>query len=68
MPDADCCAQPARSGTSPTPAYARSVFLLWEVFTEFAEAVRRGDRSWWPFIWSVVALIALAIGFAVWLS
>lgn len=41
---------------------------LWEVFVEFAAAVERGDKSWWPFILSVVALTTIAVGFAVWLA
>lgn len=41
---------------------------LWEVFSEFAEAVGRGDKSWWPFILSVLALTAMSVGFAVWLA
>lgn len=37
------------------------MWWLFEVVREFAEAVVRGDRSWWPFIGAVVLITAAAI-------
>lgn len=40
------------------------MWWLWGIFTEFAEAVARGDRSWWPFVIGAVTLVGagLALG------
>ena len=60
--------EPVHIGPSTSADYAPSVLWLWELFSDFAEAVGRGDKSWWPFILSATALAAMAVGLAVWLA
>lgn len=44
--------------------------MLWlfAVVHEFVDAVARGEKSWWPFIVSVLVITAMAIAFSVWFA
>lgn len=41
---------------------------LFEVVYEFFDAVARGDKSWWPFIVSVLGITVMAVVLYVWLA
>lgn len=37
-----------------------NVLVLWEVLAEFAGAVARGEKSWWPLLGGIVAIAVIA--------
>lgn len=41
---------------------------LWEVFSNYTEAVSRGDKTWWPFIFTTFVTTAAAVAVIVWVA